>query len=40
MKDQKELGRGDFSKIPNGMPGVETRLYLLCGRACATARSR
>ena len=29
MKDQKELGRGDFSKIPNGMPGVETRLYLL-----------
>ncbi len=29
MKDQKELGRNDFSKIPNGMPGVETRLYLL-----------
>jgi dihydropyrimidinase len=29
MKDQKELGKGDFSKIPNGMPGVETRLYLL-----------
>ena len=29
MKDQKELGRGDFSKIPNGMPGVETRLHLL-----------
>jgi dihydropyrimidinase len=29
MKDQKELGRGDFSKIPNGMPGIETRLYLL-----------
>jgi len=29
MKDQKELGRGDFSKIPNGMPGVETRMYLL-----------
>jgi dihydropyrimidinase len=29
MKDQKELGRGDFSRIPNGMPGVETRLYLL-----------
>ena len=23
MKDQKELGRNDFSKIPNGMPGVE-----------------
>ena len=29
MKDQKELGRGDFSKIPNGMPGVETRMHLL-----------
>jgi dihydropyrimidinase len=29
FKDQKELGRKDFSKIPNGMPGVETRLYLL-----------
>ena len=29
MKDQKELGRDDFSKIPNGMPGVETRLHLL-----------
>jgi dihydropyrimidinase len=29
MKDQKELGRNDFSKIPNGMPGVETRHYLL-----------
>jgi dihydropyrimidinase len=29
MKGQKELGRNDFSKIPNGMPGVETRLHLL-----------
>lgn len=29
MKGQKELGRHDFSKIPNGMPGVETRLMLL-----------
>ena len=29
MKGQKELGTNDFSKIPNGMPGVETRLYLL-----------
>ena len=25
----KELGRGDFSKIPNGAPGIETRLNLL-----------
>ena len=29
MKGQKDLGRGDFSKIPNGMPGIETRLHLL-----------
>ncbi|MCA1218060.1 dihydropyrimidinase [Streptomyces sp. 8L] len=26
---QKELGLGDFSKIPNGMPGVENRMDLL-----------
>lgn len=29
FKDQKELGRDDFSKIPNGMPGVEHRMDLL-----------
>ncbi|MCP2166754.1 dihydropyrimidinase [Goodfellowiella coeruleoviolacea] len=27
--EQKELGRGDFSRIPNGMPGVEHRMDLL-----------
>jgi dihydropyrimidinase len=26
---QKELGRGDFRKIPNGLPGVEDRVDLL-----------
>ncbi|GAB3694350.1 dihydropyrimidinase [Nocardiopsis oceani] len=26
---QKDLGVGDFSKIPNGMPGVENRMDLL-----------
>ncbi|MEU9981021.1 dihydropyrimidinase [Streptomyces sp. NPDC050856] len=26
---QKELGRGDFSRIPNGLPGVEHRMDLL-----------
>jgi dihydropyrimidinase len=26
---QKQLGRDDFSKIPNGAPGIETRLMLL-----------
>jgi dihydropyrimidinase len=38
MKEQKELGRADFSKIPNGAPGIETRMSLVydggvrCGR--------
>ncbi len=27
--DQKEMGRGDFRKIPNGLPGVEDRVDLL-----------
>ncbi|ADB30822.1 dihydropyrimidinase [Kribbella flavida DSM 17836] len=29
FKDQKELGRGDFSKIPNGIGGVEHRVDLV-----------
>jgi len=29
MKDQKELGRGDFSKIPNGIGSVENRVDLM-----------
>ncbi|HVB70394.1 MAG TPA: dihydropyrimidinase [Acidimicrobiales bacterium] len=29
FKEQKELGRGDFSKIPNGLPGVEHRVDLI-----------
>jgi dihydropyrimidinase len=29
FKEQKELGRDDFSKIPNGGPGVEHRLSLI-----------
>ena len=28
-KDQKELGKGDFTKIPNGGPGIEHRLSLV-----------
>jgi len=28
-KGQKELGRGDFSKIPNGLPSVEDRFTLI-----------
>ena len=29
MKEQKELGRDDFSRIPNGAPGVEHRVPLI-----------
>jgi len=29
QKGQKELGKDNFAKIPNGMPGIETRMYLL-----------
>jgi len=29
FEGQKELGRGDFRKIPNGLPGVENRVDLL-----------
>ena len=29
LRGQKELGRGDFSRIPNGGPGVENRMSLI-----------
>ncbi|PIW69933.1 MAG: dihydropyrimidinase, partial [Ignavibacteriales bacterium CG12_big_fil_rev_8_21_14_0_65_30_8] len=29
FKEQKELGIGDFTKIPNGGPGIEHRMQLL-----------
>jgi dihydropyrimidinase len=29
MKTEKQLGRDDFSKIPNGAPGIEMRMSLL-----------
>jgi dihydropyrimidinase len=29
FEDQKALGKGDFTKIPNGGPGIENRLQLL-----------
>lgn len=38
MKDQKILGQGDFSKIPNGAPGVETRLSLIYDGARSARR--
>jgi dihydropyrimidinase len=29
FKGQKEMGREAFTKIPNGMPAIETRLHLM-----------
>jgi dihydropyrimidinase len=29
LKEQKELGKTDFSKIPNGGPGIENRMSLI-----------
>jgi dihydropyrimidinase len=34
----KELGRDDFTKIPNGLPGVEDRLLLLWSYGVVTRR--
>ncbi len=39
FKGQKELGLGDFSKIPNGLPGIEHRPLLLWS-ACAPGPQR
>jgi dihydropyrimidinase len=36
--DQKQLGVGDFRKIPNGLPGVEDRLDLLHDGGVAAGR--
>lgn len=38
FKEQKELGRDDFSKIPNGGPGVEHRMSLIYSRGVAEGR--
>jgi dihydropyrimidinase len=35
---QKELGRGDFRKVPNGLPGVEDRVDLLHDGGVAAGR--
>nr|MDQ3283313.1 dihydropyrimidinase [Acidobacteriota bacterium] len=38
FKEQKELGRNDFSKIPNGGPGVEHRMSLIYNGGVAQGR--
>ncbi len=38
FKEQKEMGKGDFSKIPNGGPGVENRVSLVYTGGVAKGR--
>src|SRR6059036_3119424 len=38
FKDQKQLGVGDFTKIPNGGPGVEHRMSLIYSGGVASGR--
>src|ERR1700729_3341789 len=38
MKEQKELGRDDFTKIPNGGPGVEHRMSLIYSGGVGSGR--
>jgi dihydropyrimidinase len=38
FKDQKELGIGDFTKIPNGGPGIEHRMSLIFSGGVAQGR--
>jgi dihydropyrimidinase len=38
MKEQKTLGKNDFSKIPNGAPGIETRMSLVYDGGVRTGR--
>jgi dihydropyrimidinase len=38
FKEQKELGRDDFTKIPNGGPGVEHRMSLIYSGGVASER--
>jgi len=38
FKEQKELGRDDFTKIPNGGPGIEHRMSLIYSGGAASGR--
>src|SRR5882762_5962030 len=38
FKDQKELGKDDFTKIPNGGPGIEHRMSLIYSGGVAKGR--
>jgi len=36
-KSQKEMGKDDFTKIPNGGPGIEHRISLIYSARCCSA---
>ena len=38
FKEQKEMGKGDFTKIPNGGPGIENRMSLVYSGGVAAGR--
>jgi dihydropyrimidinase len=38
LKEQKELGKNDFSQIPNGGPGIENRMALIYHHGVAAGR--
>jgi dihydropyrimidinase len=38
FRQQKEMGRGDFTKIPNGIPSVQDRIHLLYTHGVASGR--
>ena len=38
FKGQKEMGRGDFTKIPNGIPSLEDRVNVLYPAGVKTGR--
>ena len=38
FKDQRQVGRGDFTRIPNGLPGIETRLSILFSEGVCQGR--
>jgi dihydropyrimidinase len=38
FRKQKEMGRGDFTRIPNGIPSVQDRIHLLYTHGVASGR--
>jgi dihydropyrimidinase len=38
FKDQKQLGKDDFTKIPNGGPGIENRMSLIFSGGVASGK--